>query len=87
MCEPDSTVTINSRAHPNDPLLKTQPAVVMVNATGAWKASAYGSHKVVVCMVDTGTDLYNRDLTSNLWRYVFSSDPHSRLVLAWWPTC
>ena len=40
----------------------------MVNATGAWKASAYGSHKVMVCMVDTGTDLYNKDLTSNLWR-------------------
>ena len=61
-------MTINSRAHPNDPLLPTQPAVTMVNATGAWQDSAYGSHKVVVCMVDTGTDLYNKDLISNLWR-------------------
>ena len=70
MCEADSIVTINSRAHPNDPLLAQQYAAPMINATGAWQASAYGSHKIVVCMVDTGSDLYNKDLVPNLWKCV-----------------
>ena len=77
MCEADSNVTINSRAHPNDPLLAKQYAAPMVNATGAWQASAYGSHKVVVCMVDTGTDLYNKDLVPNLWKCAAPSPPAS----------
>jgi hypothetical protein len=68
MCEADSIVTIKRRAHPNDPLLAQQYAASMINATGAWQASAYGSHKVMVCMVDTGSDLYNKDLVPNLWK-------------------
>lgn len=51
---------------PNDPRLGEQYAMTVMKASQAWSVSK-GSDKVVIAIVDSGTDWQHTDLSDNIW--------------------
>ncbi len=69
--EPDSTIHVESTTVPTDPLFPLQwglsnPDGIDVDATQAWQVT-HGSPSIVVAVIDSGLDVNDPDLASQLW--------------------
>ncbi len=59
-------VLLHAFANPNDPKRSQQWALDVIKANDAWDIS-WGSHEIVVAVIDTGIDLSHEDLQANKW--------------------
>lgn len=58
--------SLNDKNIDEDPLIKDQWYLNMINATDAWKYTK-GSSNIIVAVIDTGCDLQHPDLQGNIW--------------------
>lgn len=50
-----------------DPMVQAQWGVAAIGAPTLWQLGLIGSRSVRVCLLDTGVDLTNADLSPNVW--------------------